>query len=71
MERLGLRFNPSQLQWGIQERHNVGGNNMRFGKSSELTLDDHWRKKLSLAQRLAINAGTLPGRFPFVKLGLS
>ena len=71
MERLGLSFNPSQLQWAIQERHNVGGNNMRFGKSSELTLDDHWRKKLSLGQRLAISAGTLPGRFPFVKLGLS
>jgi hypothetical protein len=71
MESLGLAFHPSQLQWAIQERHNVGGNNMRFGKSSELTLDDHWRKKLSLAQRLAINTGTLPGRFPFVKIGLS
>lgn len=67
MEKLGLTFNPSQLQWASQERHNVGGNNMRFGKSSELMLDDHWRKKLSLAQRLAIKAGTLPGRFPFVK----
>ena len=51
MERLGLTFHPSQLQWAIQERHNVGGNNMRFGKSSELTLDDHWRKKLSLGAK--------------------
>ena len=71
MERLGLTFHPSQLQWANQERHNVGGNNMRFGNSSELKLDEHWRKSLSLAQRLAIGAGTLPGRFPFVKLRLS
>jgi hypothetical protein len=70
MERLGLTFHPLQLQWATQERHNVGGNNMRFGQSSELRLDEHWRKKLTLAQRLAIDVGTLPGRYPFVKLGL-
>jgi len=71
MQQLGLTFHPLQLQWATQERHNIGGNNMRFGDSSELRLDEHWRKKLTLVQKLAIDAGTLPGRYPFVKLGLS
>ena len=70
MKKLGLTFHPLQLQWAIQERHNVGGNNMRFGQSSKLRLDEHWRKKLTLAQRVAIDAGTLPGRYPFLKFGL-
>jgi hypothetical protein len=70
MEKLGLTFHPLQLQWAIQERHNVGGNNMRFGQSSKLRLDEHWRKKLTFAQRVAIDAGTLPGRYPILKLGL-
>lgn len=70
MQQLGLAFHPRQLQWAVQERHNISGNRMRFGASSELELDEHWRDELTLAQKLAIDAGTLPGRYPFVKLGL-
>jgi hypothetical protein len=70
MQDLGLAFHPDQLQWAAKERHNISGNRMRFGASSEVRLDEHWRDELTLAQRLAIDAGTFAGRYPFVKLGL-
>jgi Sulfotransferase family len=70
MQHLGLAFHPIQLSWATQERHNVGGNRMRWNGSSELKLDVAWRKELSLAQKLTIDAGTIPGRYPFVKLNV-
>jgi hypothetical protein len=69
MQQFGLAFHPHQLDWAVQERHNVGGNHMRWGTTSELKLDETWRQKLSLAQKLAIDAATLPGRLPFLKFG--
>lgn len=71
MQQLGLAFHPQQLQWAGAERHNISGNRMRFGASSELKLDQHWRNELTFAQRIAIDAGTLPGRYPLVKFGPS
>lgn len=69
MRQLGLSFDRRQLQWASQVRHNVGGNGMRRHKTSELKLDDRWRARWTFPQRLVIDAATLPGRFPFVKLG--
>jgi hypothetical protein len=71
MQELGLSFDPHQLQWASAVRHNVGGNGMRRNTSSELKLDEKWRDHFTLVQKLAIDAGTLPGRYPFVKFGLS
>jgi Sulfotransferase family len=70
LQQLGVAFHPRQLDWASQERHNVGGNHMRWGRTSELQLDEAWRRKLTLAQKMAIDIGTLPGRFPLLKLGL-
>lgn len=70
MQALGLAFDPRQLDFAAQERHNVGGNRMRWSDNSALTLDERWRDNLTLPQRLAIEAGTLPGRFPLLKLSL-
>jgi hypothetical protein len=70
MQRLGLSFHPLQLYWAEQERHNISGNRMRFAKSSGVELDTNWRQKLTLLQKLTIDVGTLPGRYPFVKFGL-
>lgn len=67
MEMLGLAFDPRQLDWASQERHNIGGNRMRFHTSSELKSDEQWRDELTLAQRIAIDLGTLPGRYPMIK----
>ena len=69
MQQLGLSFDSRQLEWASQIRHNVGGNGMRRRDKSELKLDERWRGYWSLPQRLVIDAATLPGRFPFVKLG--
>jgi len=67
MAELGLSFDSRQLEWALPERHNVGGNGMRRSRSSELKLDEKWREHFNLLQKLAIDAGTLPGRYPFAK----
>lgn len=69
MQAFGLAFDPNQLRWAEPVRHNVGGNGMRRGSSSELKLDEKWRDHFSLPQQMAIDAGTLLGRYPLVKLG--
>jgi hypothetical protein len=68
MQMLGLTFHPRQLEWARHERHNIGGNRMRFETSSELKRDEQWRRELTLAQRLVIDLGTLPGRYPMIRL---
>ena len=67
MRQLGLSFDRQQLEWASQTRHNVGGNGMRRSHSSELKLDEKWRDHLTLLQKLAIDAGTLLGRYRFAK----
>lgn len=69
LKPLGLDFDPRQLDWTAELRHNVGGNRMRWNKQSVLSLDETWRQGLTLVQKLAIDAGTLPGRYPFIRLG--
>jgi hypothetical protein len=69
MQRIGLAFHPMQLNWGTQECHNVNGNHMRFDRTNVLKLDDRWRERLTFAQRIAIDAATIPGRYPFIKWG--
>ena len=70
MRGLGTSFDPLQLQWAAPVRHNVGGNGMRRGTSSELKLDERWRDDFGLRERVAIDIGNFPGRYPFLKLGL-
>jgi hypothetical protein len=69
MQQLDLAFHPRQLEWASQERHNISGNRMRFSASSELKLDEHWRDQLTFVQKLAVDAGTLPGRAPLLRFG--
>jgi hypothetical protein len=71
MQQLGLAFHPLQLHWAKQERHNISGNRMRFAKSSGVELDTNWRERLTPLQKLTIDVATLPGRYPFVKFGLT
>ena len=67
MQQIGLSFEPEQLEWASRIRHNVGGNGMRRSSSSELKLDERWRDHFTLLQKLAIDAGTLPGRYRFAR----
>ena len=69
MGSVGLEFEPCQLEWAAPIRHNVGGNGMRRGTSSTLKLDQNWRHRLSLMEKLAIGIGTIPGRFPLLGIG--
>ena len=57
MEGLGLAFEPEQLTgWKQRERHNFGGNRMRFDSSEEIRLDEAWRNELS-ARLVALDEG--------------
>jgi len=69
MKAIGLAFDPVQLNWAAQERHNVGGNGVRRETASDIRLDERWRQRLSRPQKLAIDIGTFRGRYPFFKLG--
>jgi hypothetical protein len=69
MRQIGLEYDPGQLDWANEVRHNAGGNRMRWQGTSELKLDDAWREKLTFPQKLAIDAGTIAGRYPFIGLG--
>jgi hypothetical protein len=70
MHKIGLEFDPRQMNWTNQVRHNVGGNRMRWKTESKIRLDEAWREKLTFAQKFAIDAGTIAGRYPFLRLGL-
>lgn len=43
---LGMEFDPKMLEFGAADAHIANGNRMRFGKSSEIRLDERWRKEL-------------------------
>lgn len=56
MPELGRDFEPDQLAWAGRERHNLGGNRMRFQKHSEIRPDLAWRTGLSLWQKAVVGA---------------
>jgi Sulfotransferase family len=62
LEPLGLEFDLRQLSWAEQIKHTVAGNRLRFQTTSELRLDERWKHRLSLTQKLAIDIGTLHSR---------
>jgi Sulfotransferase family len=43
---LDVRFEPSMLDFRAVVHHNVNGNDMKFTSTSELRLDEAWKKKL-------------------------
>ncbi|MGB6347638.1 MAG: sulfotransferase, partial [Methyloceanibacter sp.] len=69
LEPLGLSFDPRQLAWAEAVKHEVAGNHMRFYASSELVLDETWRRGLTPAQQRAIDVGTLLSRRTLPRTG--
>ena len=67
LEPLGLKFDPHQLAWAEQAKHNIGGNHVRRQNNSTLVLDEKWKKRLSLAAKLAIDVGTVRSRHLLAK----
>jgi len=69
LQPLGLDFDPRQLDWAAAEKHEVAGNHMRFDASSDLVLDESWRRSLSPLKQRAIEFGTLLSRQTLPKTG--
>lgn len=67
MPMIGFEYEAQQRDFAVHERHNVGGNRMRRKMSNELRLDESWRRDLSFIQKVAIDIGTIPGRYAFRK----
>ena len=44
---LGIDFQPQMLEFAALNSHIVNGNRMRFVQSSDIKLDERWRKELS------------------------
>ena len=63
MRRLGMGYEPQQLDWAAAERHNLAGDGTRHTASSDITLRDEWREKLGLANRAVIDLLTLPATY--------
>lgn len=62
LQPLGLKFDPRQLEWAEQPKHSFAGNHARWQTKSELVLDERWKERLSPAQRLLIEFGTILSR---------
>jgi len=52
---VGLNIEENQIQnHRNHERHNIGGNRMRFSGSAEIKLDEKWKRKLGMHQKLGV-----------------
>jgi hypothetical protein len=47
---LGIDFEPGMLEFAKHVHHSTNGNDMRFSKSSQISIDTSWRQKLTEAQ---------------------
>ena len=54
MPKLGLEFEPRQLELIGRERHNFGGNRMRMSATNKIETDLAWKQGLTWRQRAAI-----------------
>lgn len=64
---LRIDFEDGMLDFAGKTQHSTNGNNMRFSKSSEISLDNAWRAKLSAADKKYFNlkAGALNCRLGY------
>lgn len=60
MQRIGLSFDPAQLEWATRVKHNLGGNRITLRNSNEIKISEDWRGELSTMQKTFIDiAGAL------------
>ena len=62
MDWLGLPLEEGQFQWRDGIRRDIHGNDMRFGHSDQIRLDQSWRRQLSFSQKMGVLVWTLPVR---------
>jgi hypothetical protein len=63
-EGLGLQFEPEQMNWATQnrERHDCGGNRMRFNGDNTIRISESWKTGLTRLQKAGISLVTLPAK---------
>jgi hypothetical protein len=59
---LNLPLEEGQFQWRDGVRRDIHGNDMRFGSSDQIRLDQSWRQQLTWSQKLGVLIWTLPVR---------
>ena len=59
---LNLPLEEGQFQWRDGVRRDIHGNDMRFGSSDQIRLDQSWRRQLTWSQKLGVLIWTLPVR---------
>ena len=59
---LNLPLVEGQFQWRDGVRRDIHGNEMRFGSSDQIRLDQSWRQQLTWSQKLGVLIWTLPVR---------
>jgi len=62
MAWLNLPLEEGQFQWRDGIRRDIHGNDMRFGSSDQIRLDQSWRHQLTWSQKLWVLAWTMPLR---------
>ncbi|WP_240789300.1 sulfotransferase [Synechococcus sp. BS56D] len=62
MAWLNLPLEEGQFHWRDGVRRDIHGNDMRFGSSDQIRLDQSWRQQLSWRQKLGVLVWTLPVR---------
>ena len=62
MAWLRLPLEETQFHWRDGIRRDIHGNDMRFGSSDQIRLDQSWRHQLSWRRKLAVLIWTLPVR---------
>ncbi len=64
MKRLGMEFEPQQLEWADLPHHNIGSADvLRATDGSAIRPDIGWRQKLPPHQQKLINLIAWPGRY--------
>jgi len=61
---LGLAMEPGQLDFAGRERHNLGGNRMRFSADSTIARDTRWEVGLTPLQKALVSVVSAPARVP-------
>lgn len=62
MAWLNLPLEEGQFQWRDGVRRDIHGNDMRFGSSDQIRVDQSWRHQLTWMQKMGVLAWTLPVR---------
>ncbi|QNJ04945.1 sulfotransferase protein family [Synechococcus sp. MEDNS5] len=62
MAWLQLPLEDGQFHWRDGVRRDIHGNEMRFGSSDQIRVDQSWRQQLTWAQKLGVLVWTLPVR---------